>query len=84
MKKVEPPEAKKENEAGKTPTSLRNKEACHSIITALLQRIARVKAQRTRKSSKKTLLQEFSPYIPPPKTVEKTTEQKKRHIEREQ
>jgi hypothetical protein len=43
--------------------SPRNKTACHSISTALLQSVAEKGTQSTIKSSTKTL-HEFSPHIP--------------------
>jgi hypothetical protein len=62
----------KGKKGGKNPTAcLTNREAGHSIGTALLQSITKTGTRSTMKSNRK-VLQEFSPHIPqiPPK-VEK-------------
>jgi hypothetical protein len=43
--------------------SPRNRKACHSISTALLQSVAKIGTQSTMKSNRKTL-HELSPHIP--------------------
>jgi hypothetical protein len=66
-KVVEAKNIKKRNiNRGKTLTGLgspRNREVCHSIVTALLENIANIGAQSTMKISIK-MLQELSPHIP--------------------
>jgi hypothetical protein len=56
-------QTRRKREENPTGLSLRDREACHSMDTALLQSITDIGIQSTTKSSKK-MLHEFSPHQP--------------------
>jgi hypothetical protein len=58
------PDTTKQKERRGENLSQRDRKACHSISTALLQSVAEIGTQNTMMSSGKTL-HEFSPHIPP-------------------
>jgi hypothetical protein len=60
-KQWRPPSKQKKRGKNLSP---RNRKACHSISTALLQSVTEIRTQSTMKGSRKTL-HELSPHIPP-------------------
>jgi hypothetical protein len=63
-KKCKPPSKKEKGGGNPTGLSPRNRKACHSINSALVQSVAMIRTQSTMKIYRKAL-HEFSPHIPP-------------------